>query len=763
MADIIPQFADTSGIFHRAGLLNYPFVNAWEVIGYIHGDWRQREQFATCAGNISGLPADGSQILQNNVLCTITEATFAATARGRRSQRSVNKGRSGSKPITGRAYRDLTDFRDKFYIPTLVEVARERPLSEFKRRAGRGFPILDQKLDGACTGFALATVAHYLLRTRTKNKDRSNVSAHMMYELAKRYDEWPGEDYSGSSARGTMKAWHKHGICRETLWKAGAGQSRFDKSVARDSIERPLGAYFRVDHKDLVAMHSAISETGILFATLETHAGWGAVNKDGRIKDVNGKYPAGGGHAVAIVAYDSKGFWFQNSWGRNWGKGGYGHITYNDWLTNGWDVWVARLGARVDLAASAAMTTEYSSTRAAQTSGSVQLLRPHIISVGNNGLLSQRGTFANTATDVQKLFTGPCLDTLAKWKDKRRIVIYAHGGLVNEDTAVQRVADYREILLRNHIYPISFIWHSGFWETLGSMLSDSLSKRRAEGALGERHHSLLDRLDSLLEAFSASAGRRVWEEMKENALGATVDPDGAVRHVIAGLLQVLKKYPGTEIHFVGHSAGSILLAPFVQYWCSPATPIAQGPLKNAGLKGLARQAGSLVHWAPAITHTLFRETCLPVIGKKLKAYHLYMLDDATEQDDHCANIYHKSLLYLVSNAFERVRATPAGVGGTPLLGMEKWLDHQGLRRDLTNVGTSIVLSPQAGANSPTTTKHHGDFDDNEACTGSTLRILLSGKDPVTAPKAFGPSGASLREQVSIINQRNLGRDVERFT
>ena len=79
-------------------------------------------------------------------------------------------------------------------------------------------PILDQGTEGACTGFGLATVAHYLLRRRAVVPDPEPVSPRMLYEMAKRYDEWPGEDYSGSSARGAMKGWHKHGVCGETVF-----------------------------------------------------------------------------------------------------------------------------------------------------------------------------------------------------------------------------------------------------------------------------------------------------------------------------------------------------------------------------------------------------------------------------------------------------------------------------------------------------------------------------------------------------------------
>lgn len=48
--------------------------------------------------------------------------------------------------------------------------------------------ILDQGHEGACTGYALAAVINFLLSRR--NIDRA-VSSRMLYELARRYDEWP--------------------------------------------------------------------------------------------------------------------------------------------------------------------------------------------------------------------------------------------------------------------------------------------------------------------------------------------------------------------------------------------------------------------------------------------------------------------------------------------------------------------------------------------------------------------------------------------
>ena len=116
---------------------------------------------------------------------------------------------------------DTLDFRDLMYVPTLIEVPTHVPLGDYM---DHGVPILDQGSEGACTGFGLATVANYLLLRRRVVPDNVPVSPRMFYELARRYDEWPGENYSGSSARGAMKGWHKHGVCSEAAFPYKPGE-----------------------------------------------------------------------------------------------------------------------------------------------------------------------------------------------------------------------------------------------------------------------------------------------------------------------------------------------------------------------------------------------------------------------------------------------------------------------------------------------------------------------------------------------------------
>ena len=125
-----------------------------------------------------------------------------------------NTGAPVKRKLTAR--RDTLDFRDRMFETSLVEVPTHIPLTDYL--AWR-IPVLDQGEEGACTGFGLATVANFLLQRRKVVPDKAPVSPRMLYEMARRYDEWPGEDYSGSSARGAMKGWQKHGVCSEDEWK----------------------------------------------------------------------------------------------------------------------------------------------------------------------------------------------------------------------------------------------------------------------------------------------------------------------------------------------------------------------------------------------------------------------------------------------------------------------------------------------------------------------------------------------------------------
>jgi hypothetical protein len=653
---------------------------------------------------------------------------------------------------------DPLDFRDQMFSPTLVEVRRRITLDSYR---AVGVPILNQGSEGACTGFGLATVAHYLLLSLTQDADRVPVSARMLYEMAKRYDEWPGENYSGSSARGAMKGWHKHGVCSDEIWGFNPDKPdrRFTTARAADAMNRPLGAYYRVNHKDLIAMHSAIAEVGILYATGMVHEGWNNLDAEGVIPFPGDRL---GGHAFAIVAYDDRGFWIQNSWGANWGIGGFALITYDDWLANGTDVWVARLGAPVKLRFAAAVATAMSS--AAQSSNTYAFcdLRPHIVSLGNDGRFRTSGTFGTDEEDVEDILAKDYPKITKDWA-KKRVLLYAHGGLVGEDGAIQRVAEYRAALLKNEVYPLSFIWKTDYWTTLKNILNDASSRRRPEGFIDSTKDFLLDRLDDALEPLArALTGKLQWDEMKENALRATTTKEGGLG-VTARLLSRLVEEDGAEIHLVSHSAGAILFAPLVQLLTGTGT-IGDGPMK--GTKGLGLKIASCTLWAPALTVDLFKQTYMPAIRSGgIRKFTLFTLTDEAEQDDHCANVYHKSLLYLVSNAFENRVRIPLFRDGVPILGMEKFIEKDPELMKLFKLAKAEwIHSPNAeppDSNRHATSSSHGGFDDDGPTVRSTLnRIIASAQEPAgaTGPMRFANSASSMRDTRAQLARAGAARE-----
>ena len=573
---------------------------------------------------------------------------------------------------------DRVDTRDWFFQPRLT------PLATSIVNCDLVPAVLDQGNEGACTGFALAAVVNYLL---TNQKVDRKVSPYMLYELARKYDEWPGEGYEGSSARGAMKGWVRHGVCLEKSW------TRKDKGVGclRKTLKKgftigdearatPGGAFYRVQHDQVRDMHAAIAEAGAIYCTLMVHSGWDAPGGDAKdprapvtglktiesLPIIQRRGRATDGHAVAIVGYTDVGFVIQNSWGPTWGEKGFALLPYEDFLMHATDVWVMQIGVplRIDLwEQGQAYADSSAGLPRANKAVPLDAIRPFVVDVGNNGELSDTGDYWTTADDIEHLFAVTIPEATKTWR-RRRIMLYMHGGLNDERSSAERIIAFREVMLANEIYPLHVMWESGAYETLGSMLKDFHTDVDDRAGVGEWLRKLRDNLveakDRSLEVTLARPGGLMWREMKENARLASEHPDnrGAMQLLTARARKAMSSLSADtrgslELHVVGHSAGSI----FTAY----ALPL----LLKAGIK-----LRSIQFMAPAITVDLFRQHVLPLVeGGKCPHPTNYVLSDTGERDD-TIGPYGKSLLFLVSNAFE-------GTRGVPILGMERFVSDQG--------------------------------------------------------------------------------------
>ncbi|MGB2693974.1 MAG: C1 family peptidase [Dehalococcoidia bacterium] len=598
--------------------------------------------------------------------------------------------------------KDPLDLRDVLYEPTIAQL----PFRLDNRL--KSPKLLDQGDEGACTGFGLAAVANFLLHNRGGGGRSPFVSPRMLYEMAKRYDEWKGEHYDGSSIRGAMKGWNKHGVCPETGWPydpKDAGRLTPKRQQAAQRYR--LGAYFRVRHLHLNHMHSALHEAGVLYASADVHEGWRHPNrKTGRIPFSRTVI---GGHAFAIVGYDEEGFWVQNSWGADWGKGGFGHLSYDDWLENGYDCWVAQLGVPTSnttldesVVGGRVSTFDYIPHETAVLND----IRLHFVNLGNDGQFSHSGLYASDEQTAEEIIEEGMKPRFRSWRGPRRLMLYAHGGLTDEKAAASGINQMRQHFLNNQIYPLHFIWETGFMESVKSIVEDAMRRGRFMGWRDDLKDKFQNLLDEAIELAARGLGLPIWSQMKDNARRASVDePEGGAAYLAQRLARFAAEDGPLEIHLVGHSAGGIFHSYLIPR------------LLDAGL-----QVKTLTLYAPACTTELFKSNVVPRLRDGVERLTVFNLTDKYEQDDSVTPVYNKSILYLVSEAFERQRKAP-------ILGMQRWLtDDATLKRKLgapASGGDSTVVYSVGGPRvtlASGSTSHVG-FDNDRSTLNSTLRIV----------------------------------------
>lgn len=126
------------------------------------------------------------------------------------------------------------------------------------------------------------------------------VSPVLIYNQAQKIDEWPGENYAGTSVRAGAKYLQSRNMIKSYYW-----------------------AY------DLNTLIDSVYNLGPVVAGTYWYRGMFYPDGNGLIKISGGIV---GGHAYVINGVDKvkKLFRIKNSWGRNWGKQGHAFISFND-------------------------------------------------------------------------------------------------------------------------------------------------------------------------------------------------------------------------------------------------------------------------------------------------------------------------------------------------------------------------------------------------------------------------------------------------
>jgi hypothetical protein len=199
--------------------------------------------------------------------------------------------------MTERVFDRLPSFDQRSRAFPMAAVLPDKP----QRSYTWGVPMrLDQGTEGACVGFAWAHELAARPRVHTKVM---NGHARSIYIRAKYLDEWPGEDYEGTSILAGAKTSKEMNYVTEYRW------------------------CFTLS--DLIL---TIGYVGPVVLGLNWYSEMMDTDSKGNIK-IGGMIE--GGHAILANGVNAKNrtITLTNSWGRGWGKDGQCFISWSDMWT----------------------------------------------------------------------------------------------------------------------------------------------------------------------------------------------------------------------------------------------------------------------------------------------------------------------------------------------------------------------------------------------------------------------------------------------
>lgn len=158
---------------------------------------------------------------------------------------------------------------------------------------------LDQKREGACVGFAWA---HELAARPAEIDGVVDNIGRTIYKKAQVLDEWPGENYEGTSVLAGVKA-------VQTLYPGAINEYRWAFGI--DDVLQTLSYH------------------GPVVLGVKWYSGMYTPDADGMIK-VTGDLV--GGHAILArgINVKQRKVRLHNSWGASWGKSGCAFLSFDD-------------------------------------------------------------------------------------------------------------------------------------------------------------------------------------------------------------------------------------------------------------------------------------------------------------------------------------------------------------------------------------------------------------------------------------------------
>jgi len=186
--------------------------------------------------------------------------------------------------------------------------------------------VWDQGSDGPCSAYAAAAIKQWQEYRDYGMSDA--LSKYFIYNIRSNYPQ------KGMSPRDTMRLLHKYGMPTARSYHKRKMKHKQDIPdwIWKEASNHRIAGYARV--MTIEGLKESLYKNGPAYIAMpvfnDTETFWKPGFGDKKL----------GGHALAIVGYNRKGFILRNSWGYKWADAGHTLYPYSDFGAH-YEIWTA--------------------------------------------------------------------------------------------------------------------------------------------------------------------------------------------------------------------------------------------------------------------------------------------------------------------------------------------------------------------------------------------------------------------------------------
>lgn len=235
---------------------------------------------------------------------------------------------------------DLPDHRDQSFQKM---IGKAPPLPEVVDLRDKMPAPYDQGELGSCTANAIGGAVEYNLM---KQKAASFTPSRLFIYYQERVIENSVESDSGAMIRDGMKVINSLGAPPEELWPYEIAKFTITPSqLAYNEASRHQALDYGRVGQTKTALKSVLAGGYPIIFGFTVVTSFMDIGSDGRMSMPTPNDVVEGGHAVLAVGYRKSSVIVRNSWGKDWGVGGYFYMPWNYITDSGLadDMWALRL------------------------------------------------------------------------------------------------------------------------------------------------------------------------------------------------------------------------------------------------------------------------------------------------------------------------------------------------------------------------------------------------------------------------------------